>query len=77
VPVAVFERLGKVLRVFDEASLLDALRIFVQDYTKHRLYPTLNRLIVKEYPGNAVDALSSTGFIREMQDYVMYRRIIT
>jgi ATP-dependent Lhr-like helicase len=73
VPVAVSERQGKTLRVFDGASLPDVLRAFAQDYSTRRLFPTLRRLTIKEYPRQAADALEAAGFMREMQDYVMYR----
>jgi ATP-dependent Lhr-like helicase len=76
IPVAVFERQGKVLRVFDDTSLPEALRIFSNDYAKRRLFPMLNRLTVKEYPQVAVIALASAGFIRELQDYALYRSSI-
>ena len=73
VPVAVFERQGKVLRVFDTMALSNILSVFAQDYAKKRIYSTLNRLTVKEYPKETAEALSSAGFIRELQDYVLYR----
>ncbi len=73
IPVAVFERQGKLLRVFDGASLTEALQGFARDYTGRRLFPGLNRLTVKQYPTEAVDALTAAGFKREMQDYVLYR----
>jgi len=73
IPVAVFERKGKVLRVFDSPSLSDTLRAFNYGYESRRLFPGLNRLTVKQYPDEAVDALTSAGFRKEMQDYVLYR----
>lgn len=73
VPVAVFERQGKTLRVFDGASLSDALRIFVQDYASRRIFPALHRITIKQYPREAADALKNAGFSSEMQDYVLYR----
>lgn len=72
-PVAVFERQGKTLRVFDDASLNDALKVFVQDYAGRRVYPALSRLTLKEYPQEAAEALHEAGFKREMQDFVLYR----
>ncbi len=72
-PVAVFERQGKTLRVFDHASLPDALKAFVQDYAGRRVFPALSRLTLKEYPPEAADALYSAGFQKEMQEYVLYR----
>ena len=73
VPVAVFERKGKVFRVFDDTLLSEVLRAFVHDYEKRCIYPELNRLVVKQYPVQAAKALSSAGFLKEIQDYVMYR----
>ena len=74
VPVAVFERKGKIFRVFDESLLPELLSGFIHDYEKRNIFPDLNRLIVKQYPGEAAAALVNAGFIREMQDYVLYRR---
>lgn len=74
-PVAVFERQGRQLQVFDYIALNDVLRIFVHDYNIGRLYPSHKRLIVKEYPLEAAEALKAAGFEKEMQDYVLYRGI--
>jgi ATP-dependent Lhr-like helicase len=73
VPVAVFERQGKVLRIFDDTHLPDTLRAFAHDYARRRIYTMLNRLTIIQYPNEAVEALSSAGFLREMQDYTLYR----
>lgn len=73
VPVAVFERKGKVLRILDDTSLSDVLHTFTQDYERHRLFPELKRLTVKEYPEESIDILIDAGFSKEMQDYVLYR----
>jgi ATP-dependent Lhr-like helicase len=73
IPVAVFERQGKVLRVFDDTSLPEVLRAFAHDYSRRRIFPMLNRIIVTQYPNVAADALARAGFLREMQDYVLYR----
>jgi ATP-dependent helicase Lhr and Lhr-like helicase len=72
-PVAVFERQGKLLRVFDETIVTDALQVFIREFGRKRLFPNLNRLMVKEYPQAAVEALQQAGFKREMQDYVLYK----
>lgn len=72
-PVAVFERQGKVLRVFDNTNLDEALRSFRQDFMAKRILPTVKRITVKEYPIEAANALAAAGFLREMSDYVLYR----
>jgi ATP-dependent Lhr-like helicase len=72
-PVAVLERQGKVLRVFETDRLDEALTGFVRDYNRRRMFPTVNRLIIKQYPPEAAEVLSKAGFMREFQDYVIYR----
>jgi ATP-dependent helicase Lhr and Lhr-like helicase len=72
-PVAVLERQGKVLRVFDESVLPDVMNVFALDYSKKRIFPSLNRVVIKQYPEEAMEALVRAGFRREMQDYVFYR----
>ncbi|HEX3023193.1 MAG TPA: DEAD/DEAH box helicase [Lachnospiraceae bacterium] len=74
VPVAVIEQKGKVLRVFEESKLSEALHAFAQDYSRRRVFPVVNRMIVKQYPSEAGTAFSNAGFIKEIQDYVLYRR---
>ncbi len=73
IPVAVLERMGKQLRVFDLEYLEEALRTFALDFTRHRIYSGQNRLIIKEFPPEAAAALTGAGFKRELQDYVLYR----
>lgn len=75
VPVAVFERQGKTLRVFDSASISGALEAFAHDYRARRVFPTIRRITVKQYPSEAQEALRSVGFTKEMQDFVMYRGV--
>ena len=72
-PVAVMERQGNTLRVFEEEHLEACLQLFVQEYKKGRIFPKLKRIVVKTYPDLAKDALTRAGFFREMQDYVLYR----
>ncbi|MDE6219566.1 MAG: DEAD/DEAH box helicase [Lachnospiraceae bacterium] len=76
-PVAVMERQGNTLRVFGEELLTETLleeclQIFAQDYKKGRIFPGLKRIVVKNYPDFAGQALTRAGFFREMQDYVLY-----
>ena len=46
---------------------------FVRCFQRKLLFPEQKRLILKEYPENAGELLKKAGFIREMQDYVLYR----
>jgi ATP-dependent Lhr-like helicase len=73
IPVAVFERKGHTLRVFDERILTDALAIFVEAYRKNHIFSTLTRVTVKDYPTIAKEVLIAAGFVRVMMDYVLHR----
>lgn len=72
-PAAILERQGNVLRVFDEESLEPVLAEFVKAFKAGMAFPGRNRLIVKEYPASAQEALKQAGFMKEMQDYVLYK----
>ena len=73
VPAVVLERQGKTLRVFEEGLQVECLKLFAEEYKKGRLFPAMKRIVVKEYPDTARDALAGAGFMKEMQDYVLYR----
>ena len=86
-PAALFERQGKTLRVFErEANILyeegkslhvegleEILNLFTEEFRRGRIFPGKKRIVVKEYPAEAAGALEKSGFLREMQDYVLYR----
>lgn len=78
-PVAVLERQGKVLRVFGTNSkeetelLVTVMTEFVKEFQRKKLFPEQKRLIVKDYSKWAEEALKRAGFMKEMQDYVLYR----
>lgn len=73
VPAAVFERQGKVLRVFEEKMQKQMFLLFVEEYKREKIFPALKRIVVKEYPETAKEALECAGFVREMHDYVLYK----
>jgi len=78
IPLAVFERKGHTLRVFDEGviadgTLADALSIFVEAFRKKNIFSSSSRITVKQYPTAAVQALIDAGFGRAMLDYELYR----
>ncbi len=73
IPVAVMERQGKTLRIFDEDRKEECLKLFAEEYRRGKLFPSLKRIVVKEYPGTAEAALVNAGFQREMQDYALYK----
>lgn len=71
-PAVLFERQGKTLRVFESANLEKCLCLFSEEFRKRRIFNGKKRIVVKEYPDMAADALIKSGFIREMGDYVLY-----
>lgn len=71
--IAVMERQGRSLRIFDKDEGLALMEIFVKGFHKKRYLPAIKRLIVKEYQEEFGEVLRSCGFIKEMQDYVLYR----
>lgn len=73
-PIAVFERSGKTLRVFQDEFLLEALQVFTQEFEQKSLYPTLNRITIKQYPKDAQELLKEAGFQKEITDFVLYRK---
>ncbi len=73
VPVAVLERQGRTLRVFEPDSMDEALEVFIQEYSRRRIFSSQSRIVVKDYPEEAAQALGSAGFIQELQGYVTYR----
>ncbi len=72
-PVAVLERQGKVLRVFEQEYIEEVMGAFTHDFNKKRIFNSQNRLVIKQYPRDAEEALVKAGFIRELQDYALYR----
>ena len=73
IPVAVFERQGQTLRLFDETVQTEALAAFTEAFTKRTVFPTLHRVTVKNYPLTAAKSLVDAGFMQVMLDYVLYR----
>ena len=72
-PVALFERQGKVLRVLEAECLREALLVFVERFKGGQIFTDKKRILVKEYPDGAEEALRESGFGREVQGYGLYR----
>ena len=53
-------------------SKKDVYKRQVHDFMCGRIYAGAKRLMVKEYPADAAEALKKAGFQKEMQDYVYY-----
>ncbi len=71
---AIFERKGNILRTFADNQLVLVMQQFVQDFFDQRIYAGQARVVVKKYPKDCTAALEAAGFMKEMQDYVLYRR---
>ena len=74
VPIALFERKGQVLRVFEPSRQEEALTVFARDYAQRRIFPDQRRMTVKEYPADAESALEGAGFKRQMLEYTLWER---
>lgn len=76
-PVAVMERQGKVFRVMDADlqgnRMEECLRVFIEEFKRGSIFPAVKRIVVKDYPDTAKEAFAQAGFMKEMQDYVLYR----
>ncbi|MCM1025049.1 MAG: DEAD/DEAH box helicase [Roseburia sp.] len=72
-PEAIFERQGSVLRVLEQEKAEENLCLFAEEFHRGRILPGKKRVVVKEYPSEAAAALEAAGFLREMQDYTLYR----
>ena len=72
-PVAVMERQGKALRIFEKGFEEECLMSFAEEFKKGKIFSGIKRVVIKEYPDNAKDALSKAGFLKEMKDYVLYK----
>lgn len=73
IPIAVMERQGQVLRVFEEDHMEEMLRLFAESYKQGRLFVEKKRIQVKEYPKEAAGMLEKSGFSRQVQGYALYR----
>ena len=72
-PAVLFERQGKVFRAFERKGLEEMLSMFADEFKRGRIFPGRKRIVVKEYPAEAAEAFGKSGFIREMQDFCLYR----
>lgn len=73
IPIAVMERQGQVLRIFEEDHMEEVLRLFAESYKQGRLFVDKKRIQVKEYPKEAAGMLEKSGFSRQVQGYALYR----
>ncbi|MDR0839226.1 MAG: DEAD/DEAH box helicase, partial [Oscillospiraceae bacterium] len=60
-PVAVFERRGAALRLFDGADASAVLSSFAREFSLGTVYAGARRVTVREYPEGAAEALRAAG----------------
>jgi len=72
-PIAVFEKRGGTLRVFNYNLLSEAINSFVKVYSEKRIFYSFNKIVVKDYPECAAGALKNAGFVSSMSDFVLHR----
>ena len=70
---AVMERQGKLLRLFEPDTAKACMKAFAREYDRGKIFAGIKRIVLKEYPDEAREALEEAGFRKEMQDYVLYR----
>ena len=70
---AVMERQGRVLRICDAEDMKEVMAEFVRAFKQGAIYPEQKRLVLKEDPAEAAEALQHAGYMREMKDYVIYK----
>ena len=75
-PVAVFERRGEALRLFDGAETEPLLREFAREFSLGAVFPDAKRITVRDYPKDAENALTQAGFTKQMSDFVLYRSAV-
>lgn len=70
--LAVLERKGKVLRIFEEECTEALILEMAAAFRGRRLFAGQKRMVIREYPKEAGVYLKAAGFMREMKDYVLY-----
>jgi len=75
-PVAVAEKSGKALRIFDEAITADIACSLGKAYNSKKIFAGAKKLSIKDYPQEAVATFKDAGFSNVMGDLVLYRAVI-
>jgi ATP-dependent Lhr-like helicase len=72
-PVALLEKQGQILRIFDDDCTEEVIKIFAEGFKKGHIFPNLKRLLIKEYPQDSEIAFKNAGFTRQMLDFALYK----
>lgn len=71
--IAVMEKNGQTLRMFEAGYAAEALAAFVRDHGNKRIFCDKDKITVKAYAPELAEPLRAAGFTRVMLDYVLYR----
>lgn len=71
--IAVMEKNGQTLRMFEAGYAAEALAAFVRDHGNKRIFCDKDKITVKAYAPELAEPLRAVGFTRVMLDYVLYR----
>lgn len=71
--VAVFEKNGETLRVFDFSHVQNALMRFVKSFRLGEIFPSHRKITVKQYPSEVRDALLSAGFQPDLLSLTLFK----
>jgi ATP-dependent Lhr-like helicase len=73
IPAALLEKQGQVLQIFEQEAAEKIIAALADSFKKGFIFPTLKRLIIKQYPKEADAALKNAGFSQQMLDFVLYK----
>lgn len=69
---AVAEKKGKTLRILEPEYQEEAILGLAEAFRGRRVFVGQKRMVVNQFPPEAAPFLKAAGFLREMQDYVLY-----
>ncbi len=73
-PAAILSRQGEVLRLMQPEAAEPVLKALARDFTQRHIFPYLSRILIRQYPKEAEQALMAAGFVRDMMDWALWRR---
>jgi ATP-dependent Lhr-like helicase len=73
---AVFTKSGGALNVFDYGALGEILDEFKAAFDAKQIYAHLGKVTVSEYSADIESCLAEAGFVKQMADYVYWRKIV-
>ena len=71
--VALLEKQGNILKIFEPGMSREILEKFVLDFKSKKIFPNKDRIIIKDFPEGSETFLAEVGFRRQMLDYVLWQ----